>query len=271
MVGAILGALLAGATVAGSAYLGHGLQLVHIHVLGFIPLGAIAIGAGAAIGVAVAIRLTSSYDTSGYRLLAQIAGVSAYCAILLLDYTRVPLLVGSQKLPAAQLMGVGGYFRSLAIQEGAKLTKGVLAYLQISPKLDVWIGLVQLLIEVIFASVATGWAISFLTGVPLCMPNRRFYDLKQIIESADVDGLRDWERAIGEHRPIEARAIFARARAASVTRGGRQWVRVVIHQCSICRSSRVRIERRRRFFGFVLTTPARELVLNARGSTAVPD
>ncbi len=266
---AIFAALLTGATVAGTAYLGHRFQLAHFHIFGILPFGAFAIGAGAVIGVVLAMRLTSSYDTTGFRLLGQLAGTSAYCAVLLTDFSTLVVPVGNRTLPAVQVMGVVGYLRLLIDQEAVMLASVLPASFQIPPSLNPWVGGVQLFIEVVGTLVATGWSISLLTGVPFCWRSRRFYDLKEIMESADSDGFREWEQAVFERRPIEARSIFARVRQAGIKRGDKAWVRVVVHQCPVCLNSRIRIEQRHRVLGLVRTDPAREIDLDARGSAVV--
>ncbi len=267
----IVGALLTAATIAGSALLGHRFQLAHFHVLAIVPLGALAIGAASAIGVVLTIRITSNYATREFRALGQIAGFSAYCAILLLDYTFLELPLGAQLVPAARLMEFGGYLRYLVNQEAAALIAVVPSFVLVPLQLDAWAGVAQLLIEAVLASVVTGWTISFFTGVPICVTNRRFYALREIMESGDVGSLREWERAIDEHRPIEARSIFARLRVAGVSPGTGEWMRVAVHQCSVCLTSRVRIERRHRALGWVRTGPRRDLALDARRSSAIPD
>ncbi len=267
----IVGALLTAATIAGSAFLGHRFQLAHFHVLAIVPVGALAIGAASAIGVVLAIRLTSNYATREFRVLGQLAGLSAYCAVLLLDYAFLDLPLGSRMVPAARLMSFGGYLLTLADQEAAALIAILPSFLVMPFQLDVWFGAAQLVIEVVLATVATGWTISLFTGVPICVTNRRFYALREIMESGDMGGLREWERAIDEHRPIEARSLFARLRVAGVSPGRREWMRVAVHQCSVCLTSRVRIERRHRVLGWVRTGPRRDRALDARASSAIPD
>ncbi len=269
MVVAIFTALLTGATVAGTAYLGHRFQLAHLHILGIIPIGALAIGAGAVIGVALAIRLTSNYDTAGFRFFGQLVGASAYAAVVLTDYATLLLPVGTRKYPAPQLMGVTGYFRLIADQQGVALAAQVPPVFRHPQQLNFWIGLAILAIELVGAVIITGWVISLLTGVPFCGRSRRFYVLKDVVESADTEGLREWERAMDQRRPIEARTIFARFRAAGVNRGNRTWTRVAVHQCPVCLNSRVRIQQRRRVLGLVKTDAARDLPLDGRESTAL--
>jgi len=267
----ILGALLTAATIAGSALFGHRFQLAHFHVLAIIPVGALGIGAAAAIGVVLAIRLTSNYATKEFRVLGQLAGLSAYGAVLLLDYAFLELPLGRHMISAARVMSFSGYLRHVVDQEVAVLIAVVPSFVSVPLALDVWAGFAQVLIEVIIAMVATGWTISLFTGVPICVRHRRFYALKQIVESGDIAGLGEWERAINERRPIEARTIFARLRLGGVSPVTREWMRVAIHQCSACLTSRVRMERRRRFLGWVRTGYRRDLVLDARGSSAIPD
>ncbi len=268
---AIFAALLTGATVAGTAYFGHRLHLAHVHIFGIIPLGAMAIGAGAVIGVVLAMRLTSSYDTTGFRFLGQLAGASAYCAVVLTDFATLMVPIGSRVLPAVQVMGIGEYLRLIADQEAAALASVLPASFQIPAPLTLWVAWLQLGIEVVGTLVVTGWTISLLTGVPFCWRNRRFYDLKDVIESPDVNSLWEWEQAIAQRRPIEARSIFARIRQAKVKHADRAWVRVAAHQCPICLTTRVRIEQRHRILGLVRTDPARDLMLDAHESSVISD
>jgi len=266
---AILGPLLIGATVAGSAYLGHRFELAHFHILGVIPFGALLIGAAATIGVVLTIWLTSNYDTSNFRLAGQIGGAAAYCAVIFLDFLGTPARAGV--VGAARVLGFEHYLAAIADQEAQAIIAFLPSFLQLPPGLQIWTGIVALLVEILGAAVATGWTISVLTGVPFCVTNRRFYSLKGIAESGDLDGLAEWERAIAEHRPIEGRAIFARFHMAGVKPGTREWVRVAVHQCPVCLSSRVRIEPRHRIVGLVRTGRGRDLTLDARGSAAIPD
>lgn len=261
-----LGIVLAVATGVGSAYFGHRLQLAHVHILGILPMGAAIIGAVASVGVILAIRIASGYDTPGVRLLAQIAGVSAYCGTVVFDY-EAPIEVARG---AVSHLEFGGYLAALIDQEAKDLVAILPSFLQMPPGVSEWFGVVQLILEAVVAAVATGWMISFFADVPYCFTNHRFYNLRTIMESQDLDGLREWERAIDEYRPIEARSIFTRVRTVGVG-DSREWMRVVVHQCPVCLKSRVRIEPRHRTLGVTYTELGRDLNLDSRGSAAIPE
>lgn len=262
----ILSAVLTVATAVGAAYLGHFFLLAHAHFFGVFPIGALLVGATASIGVVLAIRLTSSYDTPGFRVLGQFAGVVAFSGAMLLDYAT-PIGVARG---AFSHLGFGGYLVAVIDQEAKALVAFLPAFMQMPPWLNEWAGVVQLILEAVVASVTTGWMISFFADVPFCFSHHRFYDLKTIMESKDLAGLHEWERAIGETRPMEARSIFTKVRSAGIGDSS-QWTRVVVHQCPVCLKSRVRIETRHRVFGFSVTGLGRDLVLDSRGSAAVPD
>lgn len=267
ILGALLMALLGGATSAGMAYLGHRFGLAHLHLLGGIPVGAFLIGAGAATGIAGMIRLTRSYDTAGFRIFAQLAGLAAFVVAIILDYQTLQLRVGPRTFPGPQLINMASYFQ-LLIEQGTKaLISQLPQWVRIPPAITLWLGVGRLIVELVAAAVATGWMISLLADVPFCWRNRRFYELRQLVESANADGVREWELALSQRRPIEARAILARVRAGKVARHDRSWMRIAVHQCPVCLASRIRIERRRRFLGVVRTEPAQEIDLDpVRGS-----
>lgn len=264
---AILSVLLAAATTAAMAYLGHEFHLAHFHVIAGIPVGAMAIGAAAAAGVALAVRLSGNYDTGRFRMLGYLAGLTAYVAVVVLDYLPVQARGAPRASFAPQLLSAASYL-VLLVEQGAKAASAQLPqWVRIPPQISFWIGMVRLAVEVVGTMVATGWSISLLSGVPFCLRNRRFYELKQLVESAHVAAVHEWETAVHQRRPIEARAILARARAARVEPQDRSWMRIVVHQCPVCFAGRVRIERRRRAHGLVRTEPGEELVLDeARGS-----
>jgi hypothetical protein len=261
-----LGVVLTVATGVGSAYLGHRFQLAHMHVLGILPIGALMIGAAASVGVILAVRIASGFDTPGVRLLGQIAGVSAYCGAVVFDY-GAPIAVARG---AVSRLGFGEYLAALIDQEAKDLVAVLPSFLQIPPGVSEWFGVVQLILEAVVAAVATGWMISFFADVPYCFTNHRFYNLKTIMESRDLNGLREWERAIDEYRPIEARSIFTRVRTVGVG-DSREWMRVAVHQFPVCLKSRVRIEPRHRTLGITYTELGRDLNLDSRGSAAIPD
>jgi hypothetical protein len=62
---------------------------------------------------------------------------------------------------------------------------------------------------------------------------------------------------------------MARVRAARVRREDKRWVRIAVHQCTGCRASRVRIERRRRAPGFARTEGSDEMTLDAARGTVL--
>lgn len=263
----ILALLLTGATSAGMVYLGHRFGLSHFHVIGGIPLGAVVMGAGAAIGAALAIRLTGDYDTAGFRILAQCGGLAAYVAAVAYDYQTLQLTVGGKRFLAPELIHVLRYLQMLIDNGSAAFTAQLPAWVTIPPQIGFWIGGARLIIEVVGAVVATGWMISLLTDVPFCWRSRRFYELRFLVESANTAAVREWEQAMHQRRPVEGRAILARVREGKVDPSDRSWMRIAVHQCPTCRASRVRIERRRRGFGIVRTEPTDEIVMDAaRGS-----
>src|SRR2546425_898621 len=59
---------------------------------------------------------------------------------------------------------------------------------------------------VLGVGVATGWTMSYLVDVPFCWTHHRFYQLRHIVECADMSAVREWETAIQQRRPHEARA-----------------------------------------------------------------
>src|SRR5207247_9888080 len=85
-VSATLTVVLATLSSVITAYVAHLISLPHFHLLGGIPVGSVLIGTAAATGVAMAIRLTSNYDVAGFRMFAELGGVSAYLGAILLDY-----------------------------------------------------------------------------------------------------------------------------------------------------------------------------------------
>jgi hypothetical protein len=263
----LLALIFSAATTVGVAVLGHQLHIAHFHLIGGIPVGAMGIGAGAALGTAIAIRLTNSYDTDDFRTLAYVAGFLAYSLVVSADYMSLHLRVGDRVLPATEIMNVARYLMFL-VEEGAKSAAAVLPkWVKVPPQITFWVGMVRLSVEVVGMLVATGWALSFVTGVPFCVRNRRFYELKYVVESANTSAVREWELAVHQRRPIEARAILARVRAGRPQLQDRVWTRVVIHQCPVCLAGRVRIEKCKRGPGFVRAESQEEFLLDeARGS-----
>lgn len=263
----LLALIFSAATTIIIAVLGHQFHLAHFHLIGGIPVGAMAIGAGAAVGIAIAIRLTNNYDTDDFRMLGYVAGFLAYGLVIFADYTTLQLRVGGRVLPASEFMNVARYFMFL-VEEGAKSTVAALPkWVHVPQQVMFWLGMVRLAVESVGVLVATGWSLSLLTGVPFCVRNRRFYELKQVIQSANTDAVREWELAVHQRRPVEARAILARARAGRPQLQDRVWKRIVIHQCPICLAGRVRIEKCKRGPGFIRSEHEDEFLLDeARGS-----
>lgn len=255
------------ATTIVIAVLGHQFHLAHFHLIGGIPVGAMAIGAGAAAGTAIAIRLMNGYDTDDFRMLGYVAGFTAYALVLFADYTALQFRVGDRVLAATDFMNVARYFLFL-VEEGAKSAASVLPkWVRFPQQIMFWIGMVRLSVEVVGVLVATGWALSLLTGVPFCWRNRRFYELKQLVSSANISAVHEWELAVHQRRPIEARAILSRVRAGRPQFQDRVWMRIVIHQCPGCLAGRVRIEKCRRGHGFMRAESQEEFLLDeARGS-----
>lgn len=248
-------------------YAGHHFRLAHYHVLAFIPVGAAVLGAGAALGIALAIRLTRSYDTSGFRRLAELTGLLTYLVVVFLDYRTTTVRVGAKVLTAAAAWGPIGYLQQLIDRGVTAGTAQLPSFMMIPAQATFWVGIAQLALELLGAVIATGWMISLVTDVPFCWRNRRFYTLRDVVETTNAVAVQQWEKATFERRPIEARAIFARVRTDRAGPTDQDWTRVAVHQCDICRASRVRIERRHRTVGMIQTDPTEELVFDeARGA-----
>ena len=267
-MGAFVALLSTAVISAAIAYAAHLFGLAHWHLIGGIPLGAAGIGAGAAIGASMAVRMFGTYDTPTMRIVAQFGGLMAYLGTVGFDY------LGSHPnallTPAlSQLVDAVRYLQLLVQQGGAAFVEQLPGRVQIPIAVRFWIGGVRLVVEVVGAVVATGWMLSLVTDVPFCWKNRRFYELRSLVESANAQAVREWEMAMNQRRPIEARAIMARVRAAKVRRDDKRWVRIAVHQCSGCHASRVRIERRRRAPGFVRTEASDEMSLDAARGAAL--
>jgi len=269
-VSAVLTIVLATLSSAITAYVAHLISLPHFHLLGGIPVGAVLIGVGAATGVAMAIRLTSNYDVAGFRIFAQLGGVSAYLGAILLDYVARQVQ-GHKAVPGfPDVLTILTYMRVLVDAGAAAIAAQLPESVKFPTPVAVWLGVVRLFIEVLGALVATGWAISYFTAVPFCWRNRRFFELKDVLESSNVGAVQEWEMAINQRRPMEARTLLARVRNAKVAPYDRSWMRIAIHQCPICLAARVRIEKRRRTaFGRIRTAPADELQFDAVKGSAL--
>lgn len=255
-------------TSAAMAYAAHLFGLAHFHLIGGIPLGAAGIGAGAAIGASIAIRMFGTYDTATMRIIAQLGGLMAYAGAVGLDYLGTsPRALSTPVL--SQLVDVVRYLQLLVQQGGTAFVEQLPGRVQMPIQVRFWIGSVRLIVEVVGAVVATGWMVSLMTDVPFCWKNRRFFELRYLVESANAQAVREWETAMNQRRPVEARAIMARVRAAKVRRDDKRWVRIAVHQCTGCHASRVRIERRRRAPGFVRTEGSEEMTLDAARGAAL--
>jgi len=269
-VSAVLTLVLSTVSSAAAAYLAHRVSLAHFHVLGGIPVGAALIGLGAAVGVAMAIKLTASYDTAGFRIFAQLGGASAYAGAVLLDYIAHQMELGSDALANSDLDNLITYTKLIVEQGGAAIAAQLPGGVTLPPFVAVWLGMVRLIVEVLATIVMTGWTISYLTGVPFCWKNRRFYELRHLVESANTAAVREWVTAINQRRPMEARALLARVRTGKVMQGERAWMRIAVHQCPVCQAARVRIERRHRTgLGRVRTDPAEEIQFDAVKGSAL--
>src|SRR5207247_4582524 len=184
-----------------------------------------------------------------------LGGVTACRGALLPDYVAGDMR-GHRAVGVPDALMVLKYVRILVEQGAASITAQLPESIKFPPGVAVWHGVVRLFIEVLGTVVATGWAISYLTGVPFCWRNRRFYELKDVVESSNVGAVREWEMAINQRRPIEASARVARGRTGKVAPYGRSWVRISIYQCPIWLAARVQMEKRRRAaFGRVGTAP----------------
>jgi len=260
-VGAFVALCLTTVTSLAVAYAGHRFDLAHIHLIGGIPVGALFIGGCAAIGTALAVRLFAIYDTSGMRVFAQFGGLMAYSGAVLLDYVAAHPNALLAPLTAQALESVK-YLQTLVEQGSAAFARQLPGWVRLPVEVGFWVGGARLVIEMVGAVVATGWMLSMLTDVPFCWKNRRFYELRQLIESANMQAVREWEMAMNQRRPVEARAILARVRQGRVRPEDRRWVRIVVHQCPVCHASRLRIEGRRRGAGFARTETSQEITLD---------
>lgn len=266
---AVLTMVLSAASAVAAGYVAHQAGLAHYHLAGGIPVGALLIGTATSLGVVLAIKLSSSYDTAALRIYAQIGAVSAYALALLLDYSAFQVRLGPRAATVPEVMNVVNYSKLLIEQGAAAIIAQVPKWVRLPGPAALWLGVLRLVVELLAGIVATGWTISFFTGVPFCWKHRRFYELRQLLESADVQAVREWELAVRQRRPMEARALLARVRTGRVAPADRSWIRIVTHQCPICQAARVRVERRRRSFGRVITEPADELMFDAVKGSAL--
>lgn len=267
---AALTIVLATLSSAITAYVAHQISLPHFHLLGGIPIGAALIGAGAATGVAMAIKLTSNYDVAGFRMFAQLGGLSAYAAAILLDYVAREAQGHRAVVGVPDVLTILNYVKVLVEQGATSIAAQLPESVKFPAPVAMWLGVVRLFFELLGAIVATGWTISYLSGVPFCWRNRRFYELRDVVESSNAGAVREWEMAINQRRPMEARTLLAHVRTGKVAPYERSWMRIAIHQCPICQAARVRIEKRRRgALGRIRTLPADEMQFDAVKGSAL--
>jgi hypothetical protein len=255
--------VITGAAVAVAAIGASRFELTHLHLLLVLPVGAVLIGAVVGSAVAASIRLTRSYDTAGFRTLGAAAALVAYWAAVVLDFMGLTITLGTFTFPAPSVLDFPVYLGRLVRDQGAPIVMFLKPWLAISARFDPWIGLIVIGIEMVGLLVAAGQAISYLGNVPYCRRDRRFYALREIIETRDEDVLQQWMRAVHERRPMEARNDFGRLRSTKLPDSvGGPRVRVAVHQCPLCKDSRVRIDRRTRRFGMRRTQMMTELWLD---------
>lgn len=259
----MLTVVITGAATAAVAILASRFELTHLHLLLILPVGATLMGVVIGGAVAASIRLTRSYDTPGFRTLGTVAGLAAYWAAVVLDFTGLTITLGTFTLPATSVLSFPAFLTRMVREQGQPVTAFLAPWITIPARFDAWIGLLVIAVEMIGLLIAAGWAISYLGNVPYCRRDRRFYALREILETRDEDLLQQWMRAVHERRPMEARNDFGRIRSARLpdfSRGPR--MRVAVHQCPLCRDSRVRIDRRSRRFGIPRTEMIAELWLD---------
>lgn len=261
MAGAVA-VLLTAASSAAIAYVAFILGFTHFHLIGGIPIGAVGLGAGAAVGTALAARVFGTYDIASMRAIAQCGGLAAYALALAFGFLETH--PGALRTPPLEQVVDGVRYLQLLVQQGGSaFAEQLPARVQLPVQIRFWVGSMRLIIEIVGAVVATGWMMSLMTDVPFCWANRRFYELRHLVDSANAQAVREWETAMHQRRPLEARAILARVRAAKVRREDKRWVRIVVHQCPRCHASRVRIERRRRARGYARTEGMEEMTFDA--------
>src|SRR2546425_7426822 len=207
-------------------------------------------------------------DTANYRIFAQMGGMAAYAGAVLLDYAQYQLHLGGPAVATPEVLHAVNYARLLIEGGGQAIAAQMPNSVALPMPVILGVGVLRLFVEVLGVVVATGWTMSYLVDVPFCWTHHRFYQLRHIVECADMSAVREWETAIQQRRPHEARALLARVRASPVVPSDRSWIRVAVHQCSVCHAARVRIEGRRRIsLGRTRTEPAQVMQFDAaRGS-----
>jgi len=259
----MLTGVITGAAVVVVAVLASRFQLTHLHLLFVIPAGAIPMGVVIGGAVAAAMRVTRSHDTAGFRTLGTVAGLVAYWGAIILDFTGLDITLGPFTFPATSVLDFPAFLTRMVREQGQPITTFLAPWLSIPARFVAWFGLLVIAIEMIGLLYAVGWAISYLGNVPYCRRDRRFYALREIIETRDDDLLQEWMRAVHERRPMEARNDFGRLRSNRLPgylRGPR--LRVAVHQCLLCKDSRVRIDRQSRRLGIRRTERIAELWLD---------
>jgi len=259
----MLALVITGLTAVAVAVVASRFELTHLHLLLVLPVGATAMGAVVGAAVAASIRLTRSYDTPGMRTLGTVAGLAAYWAAVVLDFTGLSITLGPFRLPATSVLTFPAYLTRMVRAQGQPVTTFLDPWLDIPARFDAWFGLGVVAVELIGLLFAVGWVISYLGNVPYCRRDRRYYLLREIVETRDEDLLQQWMTAVHERRPMEARNDFGRLRSGrlpAAVRGPR--VRIAVHQCPLCRDSRVRIDRRFRRLGIKRTEMIAELWLD---------
>lgn len=259
----MLAILITGLTAAAVAVLAARFELTHLHLLSILPVGAVAMGAVVGAAVAFCLRLTRAHDTPGARRLGTAAALAAYWTAVVVEFTGLTITLGPFTLPATAALGFRAYLTRMVQAQGQPITAFLRPWLDIPARFDAWVGLGVIAIEMIGLVVAASWAISYLGNVPYCRRDRRFYILREILESSDEALLQRWMQAVHERRPMEARNDFGRLRSnplPAFVRGPR--VRIAVHQCPLCKDSRVCIDRRFRRHGIGRTEKIAELWLD---------
>ena len=259
----MLTGVITGAAVIAVAFLASRFELTHLHLLLILPVGATLMGVVIGGAVAASIRLTRAYDTPGVRTLGIVAGLAAYWAAVVLDFTGLAITLGPFTFPATSVLDFPAFLTRMVRHQGEPVTAFLAPWITIPARFDAWVGLLVIAFEIIGLLIAVGWAISYLGNVPYCRRDRRFYGLREIIETREEDLLQQWMRAVHERRPMEARNDFGRIRSSRLPaflRGPR--LRVAVHQCPLCKDSRIRIDRRSRRFGAQRTEMVAELWLD---------
>ena len=203
-------------TAAVVAVLAAHFEVTHLHLLLVLPVGATAMGAVIGAAVAASIRLTHSYDTPGLRMLGTVAGLAAYWAAVVLEFTGLSITLGPFKFRGPLVLTFPAYLTRMVRAQGQPVTNFLDPWLDIPARFDSWFGLAVIAIEMIVLLFAVGWVISYLGDVPYCRRDRRFYRLRDIIETRDEELLKQWMQAVHERRPMEARSDFGRIRSGQI-------------------------------------------------------